>query len=90
MKTNINLISAFNIEARENNQFDTVLLNDTVTEDNHKKASRKRSRAIGDLSTVEQMIAKLLPCRDTDGRPVVCCLDYGINYYDRQGKCYYY
>jgi hypothetical protein len=48
--------------------------------------SRKRSRALPEQSSLELMIANMLPLRDKGGRPVICCLDFGINYYERQGK----
>ena len=63
------------------------LLVEFSTEQGTDVYSRKRSRAaLPEQSTLELMIASMLPLPDKGGRPVICCLDFGINYYERQGK----
>ena len=87
---NINLLSAFNSEAKENNPSFTIMndTTDTTTsaEEQVSTSRRKRSRAVPERSTLELTIANLLPLPDKGGRRVICCLDFGINYYKRQGK----
>lgn len=54
--------------------------------DKNHEGSRKRRSANMEMSTLERKIAKLvLPLPYKDGIPVICCLNFGINYRKRQG-----